>query len=182
MHSGRALGSTSSTASLGRSRSRTAKAKSSQSTTLWILYLFKMASPGSATALKFITAPATSTRLNGENIDIRFDTAQDPPYDLRSDFTTTLPSQFGVTVLGGASGFIADKPCSGLVLHYNSEHMLIDCVPYLEQALNARGISSTEIRSLFLTIFMTTTATFFRCLGFQTKCASSPPKKSSGWR
>ena len=62
-----------------------------------------------------------------------------------------MPSQFGVTVLGGASGFIADKPCSGLILHYNSEHMLIDCVPYLEQALNARGISSTEIRSLFLT-------------------------------
>lgn len=90
-------------------------------------------------------------RLGDDNIDIRFDTPQEAPYDLRSDFTTTMPSQFGVTVLGGASGFIADKPCSGLILHYNSEHMLIDCVPYLEQALNARGISSTEIRSLFLT-------------------------------
>ncbi len=90
-------------------------------------------------------------RVNSDSIDIRFETPQAPPYDLRSDFTTTMPSHFGVTVLGGASGFIADKPCSGLVLHYNSEHMLIDCVPYLEQALNARGISSTEIRSIFLT-------------------------------
>lgn len=29
--------------------------------------------------------------------------------------------------------------------------MLIDCVPYLEHALNARGVSTTEIRSIFLT-------------------------------
>ena len=90
-------------------------------------------------------------RLGDDVIDINFSVPQQPPYDLRSDFTTTMPAHFGVTVLGGASGFIADKPCSGLVLHYNSEHMLVDCVPYLEQALNARGISTTEIRSLFLT-------------------------------
>ncbi len=85
------------------------------------------------------------------SIDIGFAVPQEPPYDLRNDFTTTMPAHFGVSVLGGASGFIADKPCSGLVLHYNSEHMLIDCVPYLGQALNARGISTTEIRSIFLT-------------------------------
>ena len=90
-------------------------------------------------------------RLGDDVIDINFSVPQQPPYDLRNDFTTTMPAHFGVTVLGGASGFIADKPCSGLVLHYNSEHMLVDCVPYLEQALNARGISTTEIRSLFLT-------------------------------
>lgn len=90
-------------------------------------------------------------RLGDDIIDINFSVPQQPPYDLRNDFTTTMPAHFGVTVLGGASGFIADKPCSGLVLHYNSEHMLVDCVPYLEQALNARGISTTEIRSLFLT-------------------------------
>lgn len=90
-------------------------------------------------------------RLGDDIININFSLPQQPPYDLRNDFTTTMPAHFGVTVLGGASGFIADKPCSGLVLHYNSEHMLVDCVPYLEQALNARGISTTEIRSLFLT-------------------------------
>jgi hypothetical protein len=90
-------------------------------------------------------------RIGGDRVDINFDTPQLPPYDLRSDFVTTSPIHFGATVLGGASGFIADKPCSGLLLHYNSEHMLIDCVPYLEQSLNARGISMTEIRSIFLT-------------------------------
>ncbi len=90
-------------------------------------------------------------QIGGEKIDLSFNTPQAPPYDLRNDFTTSMPAHFGVTVLGGASGFNADKPCSGLVMHYNSEHMLIDCVPYLDYALNARGISTTEIRSLFLT-------------------------------
>ncbi|MEQ9365434.1 MAG: cyclic nucleotide-binding domain-containing protein [Leptospirales bacterium] len=90
-------------------------------------------------------------RVGGDKIDIAFDVPQSPPYDLRDDFVTTLPMHLGVTVLGGASGFIADKPCSSLLLHYNSEHMLIDCPPYLEQALNARGVSSTEIRSIYLT-------------------------------
>lgn len=89
--------------------------------------------------------------VGNDRIDVAFDTPQTPPYDLRNDFVTTMPAHFGVTVLGGASGFIADKPCSGLILHYNSEHMLIDCVPYLEYAVNARGISTTEIRSIFLT-------------------------------
>lgn len=86
-----------------------------------------------------------------DKIDIAFNTPQPPPYDLRNDFITTMPAHFGVTVLGGASGFISDKPCSGLILNYNSDHMLIDCVPFLEYALNARGISTTEIRSIFLT-------------------------------
>lgn len=90
-------------------------------------------------------------RAGGDKIDINFDTPQLPPYDLRNDFVTTSPIHFGATVLGGASGFIADKPCSGLLLHYNAENMLIDCVPYLEQALNARGMATTEIRSIFLT-------------------------------
>jgi CRP-like cAMP-binding protein len=90
-------------------------------------------------------------RAGGEKIDINFNIPQLPPYDLRYDFVTTPPIHFGATVLGGASGFIADKPCSGLLLHYNSENMLVDCVPYLEQALNARGMSTTEIRSIYLT-------------------------------
>ncbi|MBX7057027.1 MAG: cyclic nucleotide-binding domain-containing protein [Leptospirales bacterium] len=90
-------------------------------------------------------------QAGGHTIDIGFDEPQQAPYDLRDDFTVTMPARFGVTVTGGASGFIADKPCSSLVLHYNSEHMLIDCPPYLNQALNARGIAAAEIRSIFLT-------------------------------
>lgn len=90
-------------------------------------------------------------RLAGEEIDINFDEPQQPPYDLRSDFITPMPMRLGVTVLGGASGFIADKPCSSILLQYNSEYMLVDCPPYLEQALNARGVSFSEIRSIYLT-------------------------------
>lgn len=90
-------------------------------------------------------------RVGQNEIDISFDIPQLPPYNLHGDFVTTIPMRLGVTVLGGASGFIADKPCSSLLLQYNSEHMLIDCPPYLEQALNARGVSSSEIRSIYLT-------------------------------
>lgn len=90
-------------------------------------------------------------RVGQHEIDISFNTPQLPPYNLHGDFVTTIPMRLGVTVLGGASGFIADKPCSSLLLQYNSEHMLIDCPPYLEQALNARGVSSSEIRSIYLT-------------------------------
>ncbi|MBS0619327.1 MAG: cyclic nucleotide-binding domain-containing protein [Spirochaetes bacterium] len=90
-------------------------------------------------------------RSGGERIDINFDTPQLAPYDLKPDFVTSAPTHFGATVLGGASGFIADKPCSGLMLHYNGDNMLIDCMPYLDQVLNARGMATTEIRSIFLT-------------------------------
>lgn len=90
-------------------------------------------------------------KISGETVDIRFDTPQNPPYDLRNDFVSNPPIHFGVTVLGGASGFIKDKPCSSLLLHYNSDLMLIDCPPYLPQALHARGSSTTEIRSIYLT-------------------------------
>ncbi|WCL49031.1 cyclic nucleotide-binding domain-containing protein [Leptospira sp. GIMC2001] len=89
--------------------------------------------------------------IDNEKIDISFNEPQEPPYDLRNEFVSMTPIHFGTTVLGGASGFIADKPCSSILLHYNAEHMLVDCPPYLKQALNARGLSNTEIRSLYLT-------------------------------
>jgi CRP-like cAMP-binding protein len=101
--------------------------------------------------LKIIHTGQNTYKIGSDKIDINFNVRQPAPYDLRADFVTSMPAHFGVTVLGGASGFIADKPCSGLLLHYNSELMLIDCVPYLEQALNARGVSTTEIRSIFMT-------------------------------
>lgn len=89
--------------------------------------------------------------INNQKIDINFNEPQEPPYDLRGNYVPILPSRFGVDVLGGASGFIPDKPCSGLILNYNSDYMLIDCVPYLEHSLNARGISKQEVKSIFLT-------------------------------
>ncbi len=89
--------------------------------------------------------------LNGEIIDINFSTPQLPAYDLRPDFVPIIPARFGVDVLGGASGFSARQPCSGLVLSFNADYMLIDCMPYLEYALNARGIARNQIKSIFLT-------------------------------
>ncbi len=89
--------------------------------------------------------------VDGELIDINFSRPQLPPYDLNPNYTTMMPGKFGIDVLGGASGFAARNPCSGLVLNYNSDYMLIDCMPYLEHTLNARGISGRQIKSLFLT-------------------------------
>jgi len=89
--------------------------------------------------------------IEGNIIDINFTEPQIPPYDLRADFIPHSPLKFGVDVLGGASGFSAVKPCSGLLLNYNSNYMLIDCPPYLEYSLNARGISKQQVKSIFLT-------------------------------
>lgn len=89
--------------------------------------------------------------INGQRINVNFAEPQIPPYDLNPDFVPLMPSKFSIDVLGGASGFAASNPCSGLILNYNSDYMLIDCMPYLEYALNARGISREQIKSLFLT-------------------------------
>lgn len=89
--------------------------------------------------------------INGTLIDINFDERQQPPYDLKPDYVPILPAKFSVDVLGGASGFAATNPCSGVVLNHNSNYMLIDCMLYLDYALNARGISGEQIKSIFLT-------------------------------
>lgn len=88
--------------------------------------------------------------INSEKIDINFDSPQVPRYDLRKNFVPHMPFRFGVDVLGGGSGFTPHHPCSGLVLHHNSELMLVDCVPYLEYSLSARGISMQHVKSIFL--------------------------------
>lgn len=90
-------------------------------------------------------------QINGNIIDVNFEEEQLPPYDLKPDFVPMLPTKFGIDILGGASGFTANNPSSGLVLNYNGDYMLVDVMPYLEHALNARGISKQQIKSLFLT-------------------------------
>jgi len=88
--------------------------------------------------------------INGNTIDVNFSQEQIPPYDLKPDFVPQTPSKFGIDVLGGASGFSPGNPCSGLILNFNSEYMLVDCPPYLEYSLTARGISRNQIKSIFL--------------------------------
>jgi CRP/FNR family transcriptional regulator, cyclic AMP receptor protein len=89
--------------------------------------------------------------INDHPVDITFHEDQIPPYMLNADFVPMVPAKLGVDVLGGGSGFTPDKPCSGLLLNYNSDYMLLDCVPYLEYSLNARGISKQQVKSIFLT-------------------------------
>jgi CRP-like cAMP-binding protein len=88
--------------------------------------------------------------INGNKIDIRIHDIQLPPYNVSIDYTSRIPFKFGIDVLGGGSGFTPHKPCSALMLNYNSEFMLIDCMPYLEYSLKARGVSRRQIKSLFL--------------------------------
>lgn len=89
--------------------------------------------------------------IDGNIIDINFNTPQNPPYDLKPDFIPLKPLKYGIDVLGGGSGFTPKKPCSALLLNYNTDYMLIDCLPYIESAINARGISKEQIKSIYLT-------------------------------
>ncbi len=57
----------------------------------------------------------------------------------------------GLEVLGGASGFTPNEPCTGLALCHNGDYILIDSIPFLDQHLVARGISKNQIFAVFLT-------------------------------
>lgn len=89
--------------------------------------------------------------INGTTIDINFTEKQTPPYEVKSEFVPMMPHKFGVDILGGGSGFTPLKPSSGALLNYNSDFMLIDCLPYLDYHLEARGLSREQIKSIYLT-------------------------------
>lgn len=80
-----------------------------------------------------------------KEVDVR------PPYTVSSDYVPGGLVKLGIEVLGGASGFSVDEPCTGLALCYNGEYMLIDSIPFLDDHLYARGISKNQISSVFLT-------------------------------
>jgi CRP-like cAMP-binding protein len=83
--------------------------------------------------------------------DIPLDVKIAPPYSVSKDYVPGGLVKLGVEVLGGASGFSVDEPCTGLALCYNGEYMLIDSIPFLDNHLYARGISKNQISSVFLT-------------------------------
>ena len=89
--------------------------------------------------------------VNGTTIDINFNEYQVPPYELNSNLTPVIPMKFGIDILGGATGFSPTKPCSGYIINHNSDYMLVDCMPYIEYALKARGISRNQVKSIFMT-------------------------------
>lgn len=84
-------------------------------------------------------------------IDLNEDAEIAPPYQVEPDYVPGGLVKLGIEVLGGASGFTPSEPCTGLALCYNGEYMLIDCIPFLDEHLFARGISKNQIAAVFLT-------------------------------
>lgn len=84
-------------------------------------------------------------------IDLNEDQHINPPYRVEPDYVPGGLVKMGIEVLGGASGFSPNDPCTGIALCYNGEYILIDAIPFLDQHLFARGISKNQIAAIFLT-------------------------------
>jgi hypothetical protein len=84
-------------------------------------------------------------------VDLNKDIHIQPTYKVQSDYIPGGLVKFGVEVLGGASGFTLNEPCTGLALCYNGDYLLIDALPFLDQNLLARGISKNQISAILLT-------------------------------
>ena len=74
-----------------------------------------------------------------------------PAYPLHLDYLAGRLNKFSVEVLGGASGFSPNEPCTGLALCHNGDYVLIDSIPFLDVHLRARGIAKSQISACFLT-------------------------------
>ena len=84
-------------------------------------------------------------------IDLNEDSEIYPAYNVPADYVPGGLTKLGIEVLGGASGFSTDEPCTGLALCYNGDYLLIDSIPFLDQHLFARGISKNQVSAIFLT-------------------------------
>lgn len=84
-------------------------------------------------------------------VDLAQDEILDPPYTVQKDYVPGGLVKLGLEVLGGASGFTPNEPCTGLALCHNGDYILIDAMPFLDQHLVARGISKNQISAIFLT-------------------------------
>jgi hypothetical protein len=85
------------------------------------------------------------------HVDLNEEETVDPPYPVQIDYVPGGLAKMGIEVLGGASGFAANEPCTGLALCYNGDYLLIDSIPFLDQHLFARGISRNQVSAVFLT-------------------------------
>lgn len=85
------------------------------------------------------------------DVNLNNDLTIQPPYKVAIDHISGGLAKFGLEVLGGASGFSTDEPCTGLAMCHDGDYILIDSIPFLDQHLHARGIAQNQIRSLFLT-------------------------------
>jgi CRP-like cAMP-binding protein len=85
------------------------------------------------------------------DIDLNDDVVIAPPYPVQQDFIPRELVKLGLEILGSASGFTANEPCTGLALCYNGDYILVDSIPYLDKHLFARGISKNQVAAVFLT-------------------------------
>jgi len=83
-------------------------------------------------------------------VDLNEDVEIRPPYSVSNDFVPRELTRLGLEILGSASGFSANEPCTGLALCHNGDYILIDSIPYLDKHLFARGISKNQISAVFL--------------------------------
>lgn len=109
----------------------------------------------SAGNLRIIRKTGDHYRITDSHEQVEIDLAEDstirPTYSVRADYIPGGLVKMGLEVLGGASGFSVDEPCTGLALCYNGDYMLIDALPFLDENLKARGIAKNQISALFLT-------------------------------
>ena len=92
------------------------------------------------------------TNAGGDvSVDLNDGVEVTPPYPVPIDYIPGGLSNMGIEVLGGASGFSTEEPCTGLALCYNGDYLLIDAIPFLDQHLFARGISKNQVSAVFLT-------------------------------
>lgn len=103
--------------------------------------------------IRHIGADKFEVQAGGDlaTVDLGADSTIDPPYQLQTDFVPRELVKLGLEILGSASGFTANEPCTGLALCYNGDYILIDSIPYLDKQLFARGISKNQISAVFLT-------------------------------
>jgi len=85
------------------------------------------------------------------NVNLNQDHQVQPCYEVMPDYVPGGLVKLGLEILGGASGFTPNEPCTGLALCYNGDYILIDSIPFLDQHLFARGISKNQVSAVFLT-------------------------------
>jgi len=94
-----------------------------------------------------------SVSHDGESIAVDLSEPSEimPPYPLHPDQTPHASMTFGIDILGGASGFSSEEASTGMILNFNGNLMLIDCIPFVDQHLWARGLSKNQVSTVLLT-------------------------------
>jgi hypothetical protein len=59
-------------------------------------------------------------------------------------------SKFGIRILGASSGFDPANPSTSYLLYLNHERYLWDCAPFIENMLEATGVSIFQIKGIFV--------------------------------